>query len=53
MFTFDVFGDSLGTFNFRNSSSVANNTQTRLPSTLSSVSYDYGSRDSFIQHGNI
>ena len=35
MFTFHVFWGSLGTINFGNSSSAANNTRSRLPSRLS------------------
>ena len=40
MFTFDVCWGSLGTSIFRNSSSAANNTRSRLPSRLS-ISDDY------------
>ena len=45
MFTFDEFWGILGLSIFRNSSSVANNTQSRLSSRLPdylSISYDYG-----------
>ena len=41
MFTFDVFWGSLGTSIFGNWSSTTNNTWTRLPSRLFSVSYDH------------
>ena len=42
MFTFDEFWDNLCTNIFENSGSAANNIRSRLPSRLSSVSYDYG-----------
>ena len=42
VFTFDVFWSSLGTSIFGNSSSAANNAQSRLIPDYLSVSYDYG-----------
>ena len=53
IFTFDVCLDSLGTSIFRNSSSAASNTRSRLTYRLPSFSYDYAEYKKVSEHKNV